>query len=92
MVVLVLERAMSFEDCLRWMNLHLKLLAADQGALWRMERLALAYRGPPNHYEADIETIKAEVERVLDRIAEWEALVDRLRLRHRDCPLQLDRR
>jgi hypothetical protein len=74
MVVLVLERAMSFEDCLRWNEPPSQAACGRSGRALAQERLALAYRGPPNHYEGDIETIKAEVERLLDRITQWKAL------------------
>jgi len=73
----VVDEAISLRDSLRWMNIHLELLAANQQALRRMRELASASSAPDADYQQDLQLVRTEAERVLDRLEYWEELVDR---------------
>ncbi|HEY8759629.1 MAG TPA: hypothetical protein VIP52_01820 [Candidatus Dormibacteraeota bacterium] len=66
------------------MNIHLELLTVDQRALRRMRAL-IAVSASPGDREADLELVTAEIARVEDRLAHWEAVVDRANGREQAC-------
>jgi hypothetical protein len=73
----MVEEAISLRDAVFWMNIHLNLLAGNQRALRRMRDLVTAGSRWPADYEPDFQLASGEAERLLKRIAYWEAVVDR---------------
>lgn len=79
-----MELPTSLRHAVFWMNIHLELLTVDQRALRRMRAL-IAVSASPGDREADLELVTAEIARVEDRLAHWEAVVDRANGREQAC-------
>ena len=79
-----MELPTSLRHAVFWMNIHLELLTVDQRALRRMRAL-IAVSASPGDREADLDLVTAEIARVEDRLAHWEAVVDRANGREQAC-------
>jgi hypothetical protein len=77
-VAAALGRAVSLQEALYWMNIQVELLAADQRAVRRMRNVMLVHAGRDT-FEVDLKLLLIEVDRVMERLKHWEAMVYRLR-------------
>ena len=73
------ELSVSLSLALFWMNIYLEMLTVNGAALRRMRRLVALSTRDPTEYEKDTSLLVRELARVAERLAYWEAQVDRLR-------------
>ena len=73
-----MQATVALQEAQFWMNTYRDLLAVDENALQKMRDLVIASAGSPDDYEADIQLVTTEIERVLGRLRYWGEMVDRL--------------
>ena len=73
-----MQATISVQEAQFWMNTYRDLLAVDENALQKMRDLVIASAGSPDDYEADIQLVTTEIERVLGRLRYWGEMVGRL--------------
>ena len=73
-----MQATITLQEAQFWMNTYRDLLAVDENALQKMRDLVIASAGSPDDYEADIQLVTTEIERVLGRLRYWGEMVDRL--------------